>query len=559
MAEPDAPASKDSPVMPRPVMTVIPHRSGLCRAAAVVASALAAVALPAPLSAAEPATMPSTLPASQLATPATQAGDVTSLDNPFSVAATRPSTQPAEAEAETALLVDEEQAADGTLKVTVNESVVVRTSRPFARVAIGREDLAEIRPLGPSELLVTPRRPGRTQLVLWDDQRISQALQLESDADMREVQDKIDQLMPDSGIKVVDLGAGVALTGTVRDAETAARAEQIARQYGQVENMLDLPGGQQVSLRIRFAEVSRTAGKEFGVNFGFDDGGDSIAGSNIGQINPLSFFTNEDDIITGVNFPDPNTGVQLFGLGSLNGDPFAYYINALRESNLLRVLADPELVVTSGEQGEFLAGGEYPVPVPQEEGIAIDYRQFGIRLAYEPVVLGDGRIKMRLLSEVSDLDQTIGVNVGGVRVPGLRTRTTSTVVELRDGQTLAISGLIRSNAFASKSAVPLLGDVPILGALFRSTRYQRQETELVVLVTPRLVGALDPDVLPPTPGQNWKHPNDVELMLFGQLGGDAGVALPDDADRDGSDDRARGNDLELRTRYAFTPAEDISE
>ena len=199
------------------------------------------------------------------------------------------------------------------------------------------------------------------------------------------------------------------------------------------------------------------------------------------------------------------------------------------------------------------------MPVPQEEGIAIDYRQFGIRLAYEPVVLGAGRIKMRLLSEVSDLDQTIGVNVGGVRVPGLRTRTTSTVVELRDGQTLAISGLIRSNAFASKSAVPLLGDVPILGALFRSTRYQRQETELVVLVTPRLVGALDSETLGPVPGEKWNHPNDVELMLFGQLGGDAGVSLPDDADRDGSDDRARGNDLELRTRYAFTPAEDISE
>ena len=456
-------------------------------------------------------------------------------------------------------LVAAGQIVDGRFAVVVNDSQIIRTNRPFSRVAIGRDDLAEVRPLGPTELLVTGKQTGTTQLVFWDDQRRSQSLVLQSAADLRQVQDKIDELMPDSEVRVVDIGGTIGLVGTARDVVEADMAERISKSYGPTENLLQMPGGQQIALRIRFAEVSRTAGKEFGVNFGFTDGAGTVAGSNIGQITPLNFLRDVDGNAAGLGIPDPNTGAQLFGLGSLNGDPFAYYVNALRQSNLLRVLADPELVVLSGEQGEFLAGGEYPIPVPQEEGIAIEYREFGIRLAYEPVVLGDGRIRMKLISEVSDLDDTIALAIGGVRVPGLRTRNTATVVEMRDGQTLAISGLIRSNAIASKSVIPLLGDVPVLGALFRSTRYQRQETELVVLITPRLVAPLDPDVVPPAPGQTWSHPNDVELMLLGQLGGDAGVALPDDADAAGRDDQARGASPApgLRASYAFEQAKPI--
>ncbi len=457
-------------------------------------------------------------------------------------------------------LVAPDQIVDGRFAVVVNDSQIIRTSRPFSRVAIGRDDLAEVRPLGPTELLVTGKQTGTTELVFWDDQRRSQSFVLQSAADLRQVQDKLDELLPDSEIRVVDIGGKIGLMGIARDVQEADMADRISSAYGDTENMLQMPGGQQIALRIRFAEVSRSAGKQFGVNFGFTDGGGTIAGSNIGQITPLGFFTDPDTGgVTGLGIPDPNTGAQLFGVGTLAGDPFAYYINALRESNLLRVLADPELVVMSGEQGEFLAGGEYPIPVPQEEGIAIEYRQFGIRLAYEPIVLGDGRIRMKLVSEVSDLDDTIALAIGGVRVPGLRTRNTATTVEMRDGQTLAISGLLRSNTVASKSVVPLLGDVPVLGALFRSTRYQRQETELVVLITPRLVAPLDPDSVSPAPGQTWKHPNDIELMVFGQLGGDAGVALPDDADRVGSDDQSRGTAPGLRASYAFEPATPIEQ
>lgn len=461
-------------------------------------------------------------------------------------------------EADTSLIAPD-QIEDDQIRVTVNDSRIVRTSRPYTRVAIGRDDLADVRPLGAQELLVTAKRPGTTQVVFWDENDQSETVLLRSSADLRAIQERLDELIPGTQIRLVDLGGMVGVDGRARDADEAERAMTIVRSFAQPENLMEMAGGQQVALRIRFAEVTRTAGKEFGVNFGFTDSQGTVAGSRIGQISPLAFFRDTAGAVTGLGIPDPNTGAQIFGLATNNGDPLAYYINALRESNLLRVLADPELIVASGEEGEFLAGGEYPIPVPQEEGIAIEYRDFGIRLAYSPVVLGDGRIRMQLRTEVSDLDDTIALSIGGTRVPGLRTRTTATTVEMRDGQSLAISGLLRSNITASKSAVPLLGDVPVVGALFRSVRYQREETELVVLITPRLVAPLDPDQVGPLPGETWEQPGDIDLFVFGQLGGDAGVSLPDDADVDGSDNRARGPNApvrrSLKTSYAFTPVE----
>ena len=445
------------------------------------------------------------------------------------------------------------QLREGAMLVTVNDSRIIETTRPFHRVAIAKDSLATIQPISPTQLLVTAHEAGTTQVVFWDEWDQSQTFLLQSGTDLRVVQQMLERLLPGEDIQAVDLGGRIGLSGTVSDLDVASQAERIASAYGEVENFMTIAGKQQVALRIVFAEVARTAGKEFGVNFGFDDGTGTVFGSNIGQIRSLGF----NDTATGIGVPDPTAGVQLFGLGSLAGDPFAYYVNALRDSNLLKVLAEPELVVMSGMEGEFLAGGEYPVPVPQEEGIAIEYKEYGVKLTYQPIALGDGRIQLRLATEVSDLDDSVGVSSGGTRVPGLSTRAAATVVELREGQTLAIGGLLQSKAIASKSSVPLLGDIPLLGAAFRSVRYSRQETELVIMITPRLAEATDPGVTPPPPGSTWRHPSDVELMLFGQLGGDAGVSLPDDADRDGSDNLSQGHPRPgpgLQSRYAFTPA-----
>ena len=204
---------------------------------------------------------------------------------------------------------------------------------------------------------------------------------------------------------------------------------------------------------------------------------------------------------------------------------FEAFLDALRANNLLRVLAEPNLTCISGEQASFLAGGEFPIPVPQSNGggttITIDYKQFGVRLAFTPTVLGDGRVRLHVMPEVSDLDYTNGVQLNGFTIPALTKRTLETTVELGEGQTLSLAGLLNNRVNASKNVTPLLGDIPVLGPLFRSVRYTRNQTELVVLVTPRLVEAMNPGQVPRLPGELWRYPTEAELFFGQNLGGPA--------------------------------------
>src|SRR5215213_9874234 len=196
-------------------------------------------------------------------------------------------------------------------------------------------------------------------------------------------------------------------------------------------------------------------------------------------------------------------GVTLFGAGKANQTQFEYFVTALRRNNLLRVLAEPNLVVYSGAKGSFLAGGEFPFPVPQSSGgggggtaITVEYKQFGVKLDFTPVVLGDGRIRLKVTPEVSDLDFSRSVSLNGFVIPSITKRTLTTEIELAEGQSFAVGGLLSNRVTASKDATPLLGDLPVIGSLFRSVRYERNETELVVLVTPRLVEAMNPGRVP---------------------------------------------------------------
>jgi len=202
-------------------------------------------------------------------------------------------------------------------------------------------------------------------------------------------------------------------------------------------------------------------------------------------------------------------------------------VQALRQNNLLRMLAEPNLIATSGQTASFLAGGEFPVPVTQGGGgaggvaVTVEYREFGVRLQFTPVVMGDGKIRLKVAPEVSDLDFTTAVRFNGFVIPGLTSRKVETTIDLGDGQTFAIAGLLNNSVTASKDVTPLLGDLPVVGVLFRSVRYQRKETELVVLVTPRLVDAMNPAQVPAVPGENWRHPSENELFWNRDLGGDA--------------------------------------
>jgi pilus assembly protein CpaC len=228
------------------------------------------------------------------------------------------------------------------------------------------------------------------------------------------------------------------------------------------------------------------------------------------------------------------------------------FVTALRQNNLLRVLAEPNLTAISGQEASFLAGGEFPIPVPQAGGsgnaaITVEYKQFGVRLNFVPVVMGDGKIRLKVSPEVSDLDFSRSVTLQGFSIPSLTKRNVTTTIEMSEGQTFAVAGLLNNRVTSSKHVVPVLGDIPVLGALFRSVRYERNETELVVLVTPRLVEPLNPSQVPPLPGETWRYPTEADLFWKRDLGGPGADAPPTPADKKAP--------ARFRGQYGFTAVE----
>lgn len=412
---------------------------------------------------------------------------------------------------------------NGQLRLSTGHSSLVETTRPVKRVSIADPEIASVRPVGPTELLVNPRKPGVTQLIVWDDENQSQSVDLAVQDNLQVLSEQLQRVLPDNKIEVISANGTIVLNGKVPSITFAEKAEQVASAYGKVLNLLEVSGGQQVMLQVRFAEISRSATNALGVNFGYTDGR-SFAGSNIGQVSPLG-IVGDDSGIAELGAPDPSPSVTLFGRGVVGDTAIGYLIAALRQNNLLRILAEPNLISTSGQEASFLAGGEFPIPVTQSStsgdtgnAITIEYREFGVRLIMVPVVLGDGRIRLKVAPEVSDLDFTTAVRFGGFVVPGLSSRKVQTTIELADGQTFAIAGLLNNTVTATRDVTPVLGDIPVLGALFRSVRYQRKETELVVLVTPRLVAPMNPDQVPALPGENWKHPNEADVLLNADIG-----------------------------------------
>ena len=427
-------------------------------------------------------------------------------------------------------LITEGLTPDGRVALVMNKSLVLSTRTPYKRVSVGSPDVADVNTLGPSSLLVTAKKAGSTQLIVWDDDDRSQVVDLVVQADLDGLRAQLKEMFPGSRIEVSAAAGQLVLKGQVASVLVAEQATQLAQPYApKVLNFIEVAGGQQIDLQVKFAEVSKAATNQLGFNFGYNDGR-SFMGNNVGQVSPLGFKENR----AGNAVPSilsPSASVSLFGLAGAGDTSLAYYIAALRQNNLLRVLAEPNMVVISGQEANFVAGGEFPVPVSQGGGtsgggtaITVEYRTYGVKLRFTPVVLGDGKIRLKVAPEVSDLDFTTAVKFDGFVIPGLTQRRLETTVEMREGQTLALAGLLNNNVSASKDVTPLLGDLPVVGALFRSVRYQRKETELVVIVTPRLVEALNPSQVPQLPGEKWRHPAEGDLFWKRDIGGPAGDA-----------------------------------
>jgi pilus assembly protein CpaC len=433
------------------------------------------------------------------------------------------------------------------LVLIVNKSHTLRADRPFTRVVVAGPDIADALPMSDRTLYIQAKKIGTTNISLFDENaRIVGIIDLEVNIDVVTLQQKIQASTGSRGIHVSSISGQVILSGLATDAVAADRAVQVAKALSPegVVNAMQVAPSQQVMLEVRFLEVTRDAGRHVGVNW---------AGATPGPNGVKRGFTtgrNETQLVNSNTVPSSGTaplngsvGIPLIqslstlvgtatpaaGFGTIlanvistaNGTTLDVLITALETKGLVRRLAEPNLITLSGDPARFLAGGEFPVPVAATTlggipTITIEFKKFGVELAFVPTVLARGVINLRVEPSVSELDFANAVTISGTTIPALTKRDARTTVELRDGQSFAIAGLLQTRSAKDIQQVPWLGSVPVLGSLFRSSAYIQNETDLVIIVTPRLVS-------PAVPGQQLASPlnsrlpgNDVDFFLNGQ-------------------------------------------
>ncbi|WP_439534298.1 type II and III secretion system protein family protein [Polymorphobacter sp.] len=386
------------------------------------------------------------------------------------------------------------------LQLPINKSQTLRVGQNFAKAVIGNDEIADVLPLSQSSVYVLGRALGSTNLSLYDKAgKVIAVVDIVVGPDAQGLKATVAQLMPAETVGISISNGSVVLSGTVSSAVAAEKLMTIAETYApkRVVNMLGVGNVQQVLLEVKFSEMSRSVVKQLGINqFSFDGTG----GGGLISAPPDVTFNPYQAVIS-----LPNASNLLVS------------IDALERKGLVRTLAEPNLVALSGETASFLAGGEFPVPVgvALNGQVAIEFKQFGVSLAFTPTVLEDGLINLLVGPEVSQLDPAAGIELSGLRIPGLRVRRARTTVELRDGQSFALAGLIQSDFSDTLRAIPLLGRIPLIGALFRSTAYNKQESELVMIVTPRLVRPVAAGSLA-LPTDRVLEPSDTDMFLNGR-------------------------------------------
>lgn len=388
------------------------------------------------------------------------------------------------------------QQAPQIVQVARGNSAVVTHGSTLERVLITNPEVADAVPVSATEVVLNGNAAGSTTLLIWGLDGSRAQYQVRVTPDVHHLQEELNRLLPGQGITARGVGTSIILSGTVRDAQAAQRATMLAESLAEGATVVDqiaLPDRPQVLLQVRFAEVNRNALQSLGANlFRLAPGGpltDDEAVINTGGVSG-SLISGPDQV-----FSD-QVSFYLFQRSSNVGA----MISALRTQGVFRSLAEPNLMAVPGETATFLAGGEFPFPVlqGQSQAVTIQFKEFGIRLAFTPTITNSGGIRMEVAPEVSSLDFGNGLQVSGFLIPALLTRRAQTVVELEEGQTFAIAGLMDHSITSSVSKVPLLGDLPILGALFRSENVRQNQTELLVLVTPHFVRPSDEDRAVPT-------------------------------------------------------------
>lgn len=395
------------------------------------------------------------------------------------------------------------------LHLQVGQSQLVTTTVPLQQAVIGSPDVADIKLLSAQRLLVLGIKPGTTNLMLRPQGSEQTAvMNVYVSYDRNGIKRKIAEALPQEGrIEVRDSNDKVILAGQATSSAALEMALAIARSFVPAENVVNLmqvAGSQQVMLESRVAEVSRNSLKDLGIDTAITDAGGNWISSTGAPL--TGAFGVLDYLKTGGTFDSLNITLK-----------------ALEKKGLAKTLAEPNLIALSGQEANFLAGGEIPIPVAQNAGlnnsITVEYKEFGVGLRFTPTVLDRDRINLKLLSEVSAIDPSNAFSIGnGINVPAISTRRAGTSVELGDGQSFAIAGLMQSNMKNAISQFPLLGSIPVLGALFRSTDFQRDESELVIIVTAHLVKPVDGKQLA-APTDVFTPPSDIDQYLLGRMEG----------------------------------------
>ncbi len=437
-------------------------------------------------------------------------------------------------------------AVASTFYVPINRSELVTTSSDMGEVIVADPEVADVFVHGKRKISVLGKSIGQTSLRVFDnDHKLIRSMDISVTYDLPAVRRALREFLPSERIGVSMVNTRIALTGNVSGAEASSTALELAEEFvsgklaaqdatkrvrrgaagdrSPVINLMKIASGQQVMLRIRIGEIQRNALKNLGVNLTLFNGGNNgfLIGTGTGQYgntagtNPafgFNQFTSAGDSFGSIG------GSALVGSTGIAGT-----IDALERDGMLKVLAEPNLVALSGEEAQFLAGGEFPIPVPQQLGTTtIEYKPFGVALKFTPYVLSENRLRIQVQPEVSELSFENTIDTGdGFTAPSLITRRASTTVELAPGESFMIAGLIRDNMSSQINELPGIGEIPVLSALFRSTSYQRNETELVIAVTPYLVDPIKgTDVKLPT--DDFRPANFMESVFFGTLSGTRG-------------------------------------
>lgn len=386
------------------------------------------------------------------------------------------------------------------LQLTTGRSMVLTTEFDVTRIAITNPAVADAVVVRPREILLDGKAPGTISLIVWggDDRRVQYDVVVEQPVNPLEQQ--LHQLFPGEDIQVVLNADGVVLSGHVSSTQVMLRAAEVAKATApkaNIINMLQVPGAsdsRQVMLQVRFAEVNRRAIQELGAAIFTGAGGYQnwiVRGTTQQFPAPTFNLTQETSNLTFSDFLNLFLFNTRFNIGTV--------IRALQQTGYFQSLAEPNLIAYNGQEASFLAGGEFPIPFASGLGaISIQYREFGVRLNFTPTIAGD-LIRLHLRPEVSSLDFNNGILLEGFRIPALTVRRAETEVELRDGQSFAVAGLLDNTSQLDRAAVPILSQLPIIGNFFKSKAERQERTELLVLITPRLVRPLDPDEVPALP------------------------------------------------------------